>query len=239
MGTVPKAIPTAVAPSAGSSVPVLASPQLGPYEPMSGSSYVPYVPGNEEKDPEQAYQPAYGSAYADQGAPRESGSPGAPSVPLEGFLFRRRPADPHYLSEYQGATDPYAKVNNPPTRGVFNWVKSYVNGIFLGKQDVDNAGWQVRQAQQRQSVMRVVQNRAAGYAPETAVPHQLPQSDATYKYNPVTGNDQPGPGILNRTTFGAGQTAGGIGGSQYTPSPGPPDTTAAAQPNPSGMPSWG
>lgn len=115
------------------------------------------------------------------------------------------------------------------------------------------AGWKERHPQQRTSVMRnTLPPHGAGYAPETAVPHQLPQSPNTYKYNPQIGTQAYGSGhviaggyqhgrVLNSDTYGAGQTAGGIGGNQYTPAQGPPDTTSTAgNPGPaSGMPTWG
>lgn len=234
--SVPKAVPTAVAPSSGNSVLVNSKAQRGPYKPMSGSSHVPAVPRSDQPDPLMATQPGYGGTGT-AGRPLNNGS-GAPSVPAQTTaLFRRGPIDQHYLSEAE-ASNPYA-VNRPAAPGLFTWVKTYVNGIFLGRQNVDTAGWQTRQAQQRTSYMRITPPaHGGGYAPETYVPRQLPQSDATYKYNPITGNDQPGVHILNRTTYGAGQTAGGVGGNQYTPAPGPPDT-AAVQPQGGGMPTWG
>jgi hypothetical protein len=159
---------------------------------------------------------------------------------MNGALFRKGPADPHYLSEDEGDKNPYKKVNNPKTNGMLTFIKTYANGIFQGKQNVDNAGWQERGAQQRTSVMRVTTPpHGDGYAPETYVPNQMPQQARTQKFLPTTG---PGdPGTLNSSTYGAGQTAGGIGGNQYTPQPGPPETnsTADTTTNPSGMPSWG
>jgi hypothetical protein len=238
MGAVPKSVPTAVAPSAGNSVKINERPQRGPYKPMSGSSYVPYVPGGEGSQDVRP-QPGYGGAGSSGSGP-DTGT-GAPSVPaMGGALFTPGPIDAHYQSQVQAA-NPYA-VNRPRAPGLFTFVKAYANGIFLGKQNVGSTGWQTRQQQQRTSYMRITPPaHGAGYAPETFTPRQLPQRGQTYQYNPVTGNDQPGPGILNRTTYGAGQTAGGVGGNQYTPSPGPPATTstAGAAANPSGMPVWG
>lgn len=242
MGAVPSAVPKAVPASvASSTVPVNSKAQRGPYRPMTGKSVVPAVPRTDPPDPEMATQPAYGTTGA-SGRPPASGSAGAPSVPVDGFLFKRGPADAHYLVADEGGRDPYARVNNPPTRGMLTWVKAYVNGIWQGKQNVDSAGWQQRAPQQRTSWMRITPPpHGGGYAPETYDPRQLPQADNTYKFNPVLGNDQPGPRILNRTTYGAGQTAGGQGGNTYTPSPGPPDTTSTASqpPQGGGMPVWG
>ncbi len=180
-----------------------------------------------------------------------------PSAQNSGGLFPNAPIDPHYQSVFEGTSgalrdgNPYGKVNNPATRGMFTWVKDYINGIATS-QDVDTAGWKQRHAQQRTSHMRITPPpHGGGYAPETAVPHQLPQSPNTYKYNPVTGTQPYGSGhviaggyqhgrVLNSDTYGAGQTAGGIGGNQYTPTPGPPDTTSTAgNEGPDYMPLWG
>jgi hypothetical protein len=124
---------------------------------------------------------------------------------------------------------------------MFTWVKDYVNGIFLGKQNVDNAGWQTREAQQRTSVMRITPPPIAnGYSPEWYLPKQMPQQPNTYKIIKSTGNDPYGTGVLNNDTFGAGQTAGGIGGNNYTPSVGQNPPTSAVQPSGgTGMPTWG
>ena len=83
-------------------------------------------------------------------------------------------------------------------------------------------------------------------------PHQQPQTPNTYKYMPQFGTQAYGvtnrngaigsaKGVLNSDAYGAGQTAGGIGGQQYTPTPGPPDTTSTAGNATSGggMPTWG
>jgi len=237
MGAVPKSVPTAVAPSAGNSVAVNQKAQRGPYKPMAGSSYVPYVPGNDTPE-DVAPQPGYGGAGSAGGPP--AGGAGAPSVPaLGGVLFTPGPIDAHYQSTVQAA-NPYKRVNSPRTRGMLTIVKAYANHVFNGRQNVSATGWQQNSPQQRTSWMRITPPaHGAGYAPETFTPRQLPQSDASYKFNPVTGHGDPG--TLNSSTFGAGQTAGGIGGNQYTPSPGPPQTTstAGAAANPSGMPTWG
>lgn len=238
--SVPKAVPSAVASSTQNSVPVLTEPQLGPYEPMSGSQVMTQVPRSDElKEKELNPQPEYGGAIG-SGSQRASGGAGAPSVPVRGFLYSQGPIDTHYQSRSEDL-NPYHRVNNPPTRGMFTWIKDYLNHIAFS-QNTDNTGFKINGPQQRTSYMRVTPPpHGMGYAPEPSAPYQLPQSDATYKYNPTTGTDPYGTGVLNSETFGAGQTAGGIGGNQYTPTPGPPDTnsTANAAGNPSGMPTWG
>lgn len=231
------AVPSAVAPSAKNSVPVLTEAQLGPYQPMAGDQEVPQV--GTHSDGDEPAQPGYGG-YSGQGAPPDTGT-GAPSVPDVALIYKAPPIDSHYLSEFE-AKNPYSKVNNPPTRGMFTWVKTYLNHVFNGTQTVNEAGWQQNSPQQRNSVMRITPPpRGMGYDPETAAPVQLPQQPNTQKFLPATGTDPYGSGVLNSDTFGAGQTAGGVGGNTYTPSPGPPPTTQssgyAAQD--AGMPTWG
>lgn len=242
MGAVPQAVTSAVpsaVPSASNTVAVNSTAQRGPHQPMTGSSVVPFVPSTEEPGGEMAWQPAYATAGA-TGQTLIDGSTGAPSVPVDGFLFRRGPIDPHYM--VPSDRNPYKRVNSPPTRGLLTFIKAYANHVWQGKQNVDSAGWQQPAPQQRTSYMRFLPPpHGAGYAPETATPHQLPQQPRTYKYGPVLGTDAPGLRILNSSTYGAGQTAGGIGGNQYTPTPGPPDTTSTAgqAAQSSGMPTWG
>ena len=238
---VPKAVPSAVPVSTGNdNVPVNSEPQRSPYKPMQGKPVIPVVPRSDEQSEKHLpAQPHYGGAGYNGYSP-ESGSPGAPSVPPNGYLFTQGPIDPHYLSEWEPA-NPYGKVNNPPTRGMLTFVKQYLNHIAYS-QNYDNTGFRLSGPQQRTSVMRVTPPpHGIGYAPETYNPRQMPQADNTYKFNPVTGTDPYGSGVLNADTFGAGQTAGGIGGNRYTPAPGPPATQSTAdQPgNPSGMPTWG
>jgi len=245
MGAVPPAVPSAISRASGSA-PVSTTAQRGPYQPVTGKSVVPEVPRTEQPgEAEMAWQPSYATAGT-TGRTLESGSAGAPSVPVDGFLFKRGPVDPHYTA--QSGPSPYARVNAPQPPRPLGIIKSFINGIFQGRQNVDEAGWQQRAPQQRTSYMRVtaLPSGEGGYAPETYVPRQLPQQPYTQRFLPVLGSSQPGvvPGqgiVLNRATFGAGQTAGGIGGNQYTPAPGPPDTTSTAgQPQQaSGMPTWG
>jgi hypothetical protein len=243
MGAVKQAIPRAV-PSAvtrAGSVAVNGKAQRQPYTPMSGSSVVPWVPGGDPAA-EVPYQPSYANSGG-TGAPPAGGSAGAPSVPVDGVLFKRGPIDPHYLVE--SGQDPYAKVNAPPTRGLYTWVKSYLNHVFNGRQNVDNAGWQQSSPQQRTSYMRITPPAlGGGYAPATSAPVQMPQQPNTYRFNPTTGNSAAGPVrgqalVLNSSTYGAGQTAGGIGGSGYTEPVAPPDTVPVASQGGGGMPIWG
>jgi hypothetical protein len=243
MGAVQQAIPSAV-PSAvarAGSVPVNGKAQRQPRIPMSGKSSVPYVPGG---DPAAGtpWQPSFATSGG-TGAALAEGSAGAPSVPADGVLFKRGPIDAHYL--VPSGQNPYARVNSPPTRGLFTWVKSFANHVFNGKQNVDNAGWQQSSPQQRTSYMRITPPAlGGGYAPETYVPRQMPQQPNTYRFNPTTGNSAAGPVrgqalVLNSATYGAGQTAGGIGGSGYTEPVPPPDTVPVTPAGGGGMPVWG
>lgn len=238
MSAVDKAVPSAVAPSIANSVGVNTTAQRKPYKPMTGSEILPVVPRT-ERDGEITPQRKWGG-NTDTGSPLDVGSQGAPSVALDGFLFKRGPIDPHYTSEYQ-PNDPYAKVNNPPTRGMFTFIKTFLNGIGLGSQNREVTGWNNRQPQQRTSVMRVTPPaHGMGFTQQTYTPRQMPQQPNTAKYLPVTGTQQYGTGVLNSDSLGAGQTAGGIGGNNYTPSPGPPDTTSITGASaPSSMPTWG
>jgi hypothetical protein len=122
------------------------------------------------------------------------------------------------------------------------WVKNYQNHIAKSVQEVDPNGFRVEPPQQRQSWMRITTPpHGIGYAPEIFSVRQTPQSPNTYKYMPQTGTQGYGTGVLNSDTYGAGQTAGGIGGNNYTPQPGPPPTTSTANgPNVgNSMPTWG
>jgi hypothetical protein len=256
-----KAVKSAVAPSTSlNNVQVLTSPQLteremGPYSPLHPKNdFVPVVPRTEGDNPDDIRsQPHFGRTAGN--ASEISSGLGAPSVPgMGGVLFTAPPIDPHYLDPAEAVnpngalTSPYQKVNNPPTRGMFTRFQSFRNHIALTRQDVDPNGFRIMPAQQRTSYMRnTLPPHGGGYAPETYVPRQLPQHVNTAKFPPVTGTTPYGNGprgyggVLNSDTYGAGQTAGGIGGNNYTPSPGPPATTSTANTsaNPSGMPVWG
>src|ERR1700733_510022 len=241
MGSVPKSVQQAVAPSTSNSVPVLKAPPLGPYQPMTGSQIAPKVPSTPVEG-EILSSPSFGG-YQTSGGPRDSGSHGAPTVPVDGYMFRQGPIDSHYMSENQGGRDPYRKINNPPTRGMFTWVKNYINGIAMSQNKTPD-GFNIREPQQRTSWMRITPPALGmGYNADNQMntPRQQPQRPNTYKFMPSTGTDAYGTGVLNSDTFGAGQTAGGIGGNNYTPQPGPPVTTSTAgnSPGTSGMPTWG
>lgn len=247
MGAVPKAVPSSVAPSAQNSVLISTGPQLGPrergpYNPTHAQNSVnPQVPRTEvEGETDMLPSPAFGG-QATGGTERQSGGAGAPSVPTNGYLFVQGPIDQHYTNPDQGGRNPYRKINNPPTRGMFTRLQDFANNAAHSAQDVSLTGFRVRPGQQRVSHMRnQMPNLGAGYDVGTQfVPRYRPQSPATYRYNPVTGPNDPG--TLNSTSFGAGQTAGGIGGNQYTPTPGPPATTSTAnQPDTTAdMPTWG
>ena len=239
--SVPRAVPTAVAPSTDNSVPVSTTPTRVPRITSQGGERNPVVPRTPAEGTPDA-QPPYGQVYGSGSIPY-SGNAGSPSVPgMNGILFRKAPLDSHYQSMNEGNNNPYDKVNNPAVQGRFSWVKTFINGIGLGVQNQDEAGWNVRSPQQRTSVIRMLMpQHGPGYAPETFTPKQLPQSDRWNRDIPVIGTDPYGSGVLNADTFGAGQTAGGIGGNRYTPPPGPPETTSTAgqETVPSGMPTWG
>ena len=249
MAAVNKAVPSAVAPSAKSSVDVNTTAERGPYVPMSGNAIVPEVPVNEGHDPNGVIPQRSWAGAGDSGSEFQAGSEGAPTVPeMNGVLFRKGPIDVHYQSELE-ERNPYGKVNNPPTRGMFTFVKTYLNGIALGVQNRENTGWNVRSPQQRTSVMRVTPPpHGMGFTQQTYTPRQMPQQPNTAKYLPATGTvayggGSPGRytrGVLNSDTYGAGQTAGGVGGNNYTPQPAPPVTTSTAEnsTNPN-EPSWG
>lgn len=238
MTALPKAVNPAIPPaSTSSNVPVRDTPQLGPYEPMSGSSIVPVVPVTKTEGSTPG-QPMF-TGGGGSGHSFAAGSEGAPSVPRDGFLFKQGPIDVHYVNPAE-TRNPYTRVNNPPTRGKWQRLQSFLNGIATS-QDTDNAGWKERHPQQRTSVMRnALPPHGDGYSPETFVPRQLPQAVRYNKIQPAVGTDKYGTGVLNSDTFGAGQTAGGVGGSNYTPAPGPPVTNSITSPgDTTGMPTWG
>lgn len=238
MSAVPKAVPNAVTPSTANSVAILTGPQLGPYKPMSGKPIVPVVPRTPVEGQIPA-APGFGG-HATSGSEFAAGSEGAPSVPLDGFLFKQGTIDPHYLSEMQ-MRDPYAKINNPPTRGMFTRLQAFQNHIAFN-QNKTLTGFKVSGPQQRTSYMRnTLPPLGNGYSPETYVPHQMPQAVRFNRIRPSIGSDPYGSGVLNSDAFGAGQVAGGIGGNQYSPQPGPPDTTSTAGQNAASsvMPVWG
>lgn len=239
MAALPSSVASAVPSSTSDSVSVLTAPQLGPAVVTTGEVEIPSVPRSDYIDGQKNQapdQPDYGNVH-ESGSIRESGAPGAPSVPTDGFLYKQGTIDPHYLSQNEDK-NPYSKVNSPPTRGMLTWVKAYMNH-FAQSQNTTTTGFKVNGAQQRTSYMRITPPpHGDGYSPENYDPRQLPQAARTQQFLPVTGSDPYGSGVLNSDTFGAGQTAGGVGGNNYTPAPGPPETNTATGDG-SGMPTWG
>jgi hypothetical protein len=249
MPAVSPAVKQAVVPSTANSVPILARPQLGPHK---GGPYNPTRPVNvvlpvvpntlaeQENQPPPPASPGYGG-WPTRSSQKIYGSEGAPSVPRHGFMFTAPPIDSHYTSELQ-IVEPVKRVNSPATRGMQTWVQPYQNHIAQTPQDVDPNGFRIEPPQQRTSWMRITTPpHGIGYAPEIYNPRQNPQATNIYKYAPQLGTQAYGTGVLNSDTFGAGQTAGGIGGSNYTPQPGPPPTTSTAGSMDAGsaMPTWG
>jgi hypothetical protein len=235
--SVPKSVPSSVANSAANSVAILTRPQLGPYQPMSGSSINPVVPKTEvegEPSPQPHFQAQSGKAAIDyQGS-------SAPSVPRDGFLFRAPPIDEHYRSEIQPHGNPNGTVGRPGTLGWWTRIQQFQNNIGLGVQNREATGWNNRAPQQRTSVMRNALPPHGQFGTQTFQPTPQPQAARFNRITPSIGTDPYGSGVLNADTFGAGQTAGGIGGNQYTPAPGPPTqtSTAGSVVNDS-MPVWG
>jgi hypothetical protein len=211
---------------------------MGPYNPTHPRNSVNPKVGRTEIEGTPLGNPVFGG-YRTRGKPRASGSAGAPSVPVDGYLFTAPPIDPHYLNENQGSRNPYRKINNPATRGMWTRIQTFANNAAHTVQDVDNAGWRVRPGQQRTSYMRnALPPTGIGYAPEMAAPRRLSQRIPVYKYPPALGTQPYGTGVLNSDTFGAGQTYGGQGGNNYSPQPGPPETTSTASQS-SGVSGWG
>lgn len=234
---VPKAVPNAVEFSADNSVKVLQAPQAGPYQPMTGSSINPQVPRT-DTGAEPPAQPHFTGGLG-QSAPTEyAGSLGAPSVPTDGFLFRKQPIDAHYgvMAETR---DPNATVGRPGTYGWYSRVQSFMNHIAYN-QNTTNTGFKVSGPQQRTSYMRNQLPPVGAFGTQSYTPRQQPQAVAYNRIRPSVGTDPYGSGVLNRDTFGAGQTAGGIGGSNYTPAPGPPATNSISNPPAvAAEPTWG
>jgi hypothetical protein len=243
--SIPKAVPTAVAFSADNSVPIVKAAIKGPYKPMTGSSINPSVPATENEAPAQPTFHAWG-----QSAPTEiAGSLGAPSVPTDGFLFRAQPIDQHYTVETE-TRNPYHRVNHLHTVGWWTRVQSFQNNIAMS-QNKDNAGWNVRAPQQRTSVMLNALPPHGEFGTRMTVPTQQPQAVRYNRIVPSTGSDPYGSGkassmggympgrVLNNDSYGAGQTAGGVGGSNYTPTPGPPNTNSITAAPASPEATWG
>lgn len=234
---VAKAVPSAVPFSADNSVQVLTEAQLGPYQPMTGSSVNPSVPRT-EIDGEIPPQPYFTGGYS-QGRPEFfAGSAGAPSVPTDGFLFRQGPIDQHYMVQAE-TINPYATVGRPGTYGWYTRLQDFQNHTGLGTQDTTLTGFRNLGIQQRTSHMRTALPPVGAFGVQTFVPKQQPQAVRYNRIRPSIGTDPYGSGVLNRDTFGAGQTYGGQGGSNYTAAPGPPPTNSITNPPASPEATWG
>lgn len=242
------ALPSSVASSVPSStdpadVQILTGPQLGPANVSRGTTEVPAV-GNSGKPQDAPEQPGFGNVTTHSSQTGAGLGNLAPSLPpMNGVLFRKGPIDQHYADESE-SYNPYSKVNNPKTRGMLTWVKTFANHVFQGDQNVNESGWQQAAAQQRTSYMRITPPpHGMGYDPaQTGTPYQMPQAARTQQFLPVTGTDPYGSGVLNTDTFGAGQVYAGEGGQLYSPAPGTPDTTSTADTagtGGGGEPVWG
>jgi hypothetical protein len=234
---IPKAVASSTINSTDNSVQVLTEAQLGPYQPMTGSSINPQVPRTEVEG-EVAPQP-YFTGGSSQGRPSFlAGSQGAPSVPTDGFLFRAGPIDPHYQVEAE-TRNPYATVGRPGTYGWFTRLQDFQNHTGLGVQNTTETGFRNLGVQQRTSHMRNAMPPIGAFGVNTFTPRPQPQAVRFNRIRPTVGTDAYGTGVLNSDTFGAGQTAGGIGGSNYTPNPGPPATNSITAPPASPEATWG
>lgn len=235
---VPKAVPTAVVGSADNSVNVNKTALRGSYKPMSGSAIIPVVPVTDTGGPPPA-QPHFTGGLG-QSIPTEyAGSMGAPSVPTDGFLFRAPPIDQHYTVPVE-TRDPYETVGRPGTYGWRTRTQFFGNHIGLGNQNTTNTGFRNLGAQQRTSVMNNALPPIGAFGTESYTPRQQPQAVRYNRIRQTTGTDPYGSGVLNTDSLGAGQTAGGIGGSNYTPAPGPPATNSITNPPViSAEPTWG
>jgi hypothetical protein len=234
--SVTKAIPSAVPFSADNSVQVLTEAQLGPYQPMTGSSINPKVPRT-DIDGEIPPQPYFTGGYSQDRPGFYAGSAGAPSVPTDGFLFRAPPIDPHYMTEAE-TCNPYATVGRPGTYGWYTRVQQYMNHIAYN-QNKTTTGFKISGPQQRTSYMRTALPPVGAFGVNTFTPRPQPQAVRFNRIRPSIGTDPYGSGVLNRDTFGAGQTYGGQGGSNYTAAPGPPPTNSITSPPPSTEATWG
>lgn len=234
--SVPKAVPSAVTNSADNSVKVLTSPIKGPYQPQTGSSINPKVPNSDDPNDAIPVQPHFtgggGRVPVDY-----AGSLGAPSVPTDGFLFRKGPIDQHYMEETE-TQNPYGTVGRPGTFGWWTRVQSFANHIAYN-QNTTNTGFKISGPQQRTSVMLNALPPEGANAAEWYQPRQQPQAVRYNRIRPSVGSDPYGSGVLNSDTYGAGQTYGGVGGSNYTPYPAPPNTNAIDTPPANSEPTWG
>jgi hypothetical protein len=235
--SVQKAVPNAIAPSASNSVQVLTEAQLGPYQPATGSSINPKVPRTDTGG-ETAPQPYFTGGGSHNRPGFVAGSAGAPSVPTDGFLFRAPAIDPHYQMQAESC-NPYGTVGRPGTVGWQTRLQQFQNHIGLGTQNTTETGYRNLGVQQRTSYMRNAMPPMGAFGVNTFTPRQQPQAVRYNRIRPSVGTDAYGSGVLNSDTFGAGQTYGGIGGSNYTPNPGPPATNSITTPPVTGEATWG
>jgi hypothetical protein len=233
------AVPSAVEPSADNSVKVLKAAQLGPYQPQTGSSINPVVPRTDmEATGTPPAAPTFTGGLGQAVQCQLTGSEGAPSVPTDGFLFRKGPIDPHYTSEVE-TKNPYGTVGRPGTLGWKTRVQSFANHIAFN-QNTTNTGFKISGPQQRTSIMlNALPPDGPNTGTETYIPTQQPQAVRYNRIRPSVGSDPYGSGVLNADSYGAGQTYGGIGGNQYTPAANPPATNSIDTPPASAEPTWG
>jgi hypothetical protein len=234
--SIQKAVPSAVAFSADNSVQVLTEAQKGPYQPMQGSAINPSVPRTPIEG-EIAPQPYFTGGSSQNRPGFLAGSEGAPSVPTDGFLFRKGPIDPHYTVEAESC-NPYGTVGRPGTYGWYTRLQMFLNHT-AANQVTTETGFKINGPQQRTSYMRSALPPIGAFGIQTAPPKPQPQAVRYNRIRPSIGSDAYGSGVLNRDTFGAGQTAGGIGGYNYTPTPGPPATNSITEPPVTGEAVWG
>lgn len=235
--SIKSAVPNSLPRSTDNSVEVLTAAQLGPYQPATGSSINPKVPQT-PVDGEIAPQPYFTGGNSAVRPAFVAGSAGAPSVPTDGFLFRAPVIDPHYQMPAE-TCNPYAKVNALHTVGWQTRVQQFQNHIGLGTQNTTETGFRNLGQQQRTSYMRNAMPPIGNFGVQTFDPRPQPQAVRYNRIRPSIGTDAYGSGVLNSDTFGAGQTAGGIGGSNYTPNPGPPATNSITTPPVTGEATWG
>jgi hypothetical protein len=235
---VPKAVPDSVVSSADNTVKVNKTALRGSYKPMTGSSVNPVVPRTDTGQ-ESPAQPYFTGGQGRPPTTHYAGSEGAPSVPTDGFLFRSPPIDNHYTVPAE-TRDPYGTVGRPGTVGWRSRIQMFQNHTGLGSQNTSNTGFRNLGIQQRTSVMSNALPPIGAFGTESYIPRQQPQAVNYNRIRPSVGTDAYGTGVLNRDTFGAGQTAGGIGGNNYTPAPGPPATNSITNPPAvAAEPTWG
>lgn len=233
--SIPKAVPSSVAFSADNSVKINDTALRGPYQPATGHGIAPKVTRPEVQG-EITPQPYFTGGNSAVKTMPQSGNPGAPSVPTDGFLFRSPPIDIHYVEGVE-THNPYSKVNALHTVGWYTPVYPHQNHT-AENQHTTETGFKVNGMQQRTSYWRVALPPIGNFGIQTFTPRPQPQAARYNRIRPSIGSVPYGTrdarryttGVLNRDTFGAGQTYGGQGGSNYTPAVGPPDTNPITAP---------